>query len=307
MAHTEDMILLKDPYGGSYAHFSDAKPVDRTTAVVFVHGLLGNSVSTWWRFQTLVDEDEESRDFWRGCDLYFYHYNSFGHHVSEQSEQFRGFLRLLFPRPSLENFELAVLPEIREILAPGVPVEEPTLPERYRSLLLVGHSLGGVVIRQALVDFATTWTIRSDDHIWTEPYLKASVRLFSPAIRGFQPSGVRGFLYHYAATKPIAGAIFSSLLSLQELNKDSRRLADLQRDTERFAKESPWMTALSADLLYASSDIVFPGRYECDLPQRTQQDHDHESICKPNAKYPDPLWFAQLGLDYIRRRSASTR
>src|ERR1700730_4772735 len=118
MAHTEDMILFAEPYGGSYAHFSGANPADRTTAVVFVHGLLGNSVSTWWRFQTLIDEDEGSRDFWNRCDLYFYRYNSFGHHVSELSEQFRGFLRLIFPRPSSESFELAVLPEIREVLAP---------------------------------------------------------------------------------------------------------------------------------------------------------------------------------------------
>jgi pimeloyl-ACP methyl ester carboxylesterase len=305
MAHTDDMILLRDPYAGSYAHFSDAKPEDRTTAVIFVHGLLGNSVSTWWRFQRLIDE-EKSRDYWSRCDLYFYRYDSFGHHVSELSERFRGFLQLVFPRPSIDSFELGVLPEIREILAPGVPVEEPKLPERYTSLLLIGHSLGGVVIRQALVDFATTWTIRSEDRTWTEPYLKASVRLFSPAIRGFQPSGVRGFLYHYAATKPVVGAIFDSLASLRELNKDSQRLADLQVDTERFAKESPWMTALSADLLYASTDIVYPGRYQCDLPQRTQPGQDHESICKPHSKYPDPLWFAQLGVDYIRRRSASS-
>jgi pimeloyl-ACP methyl ester carboxylesterase len=305
MAHADDMILLAEPYGGSYAHFSEAKPADRTTAVVFVHGLLGNPVSTWWRFQKLIDEDENSRDFWSHCDLYFYRYDSFGHHVPELSEQFRGFLQLVFPTPSVNSFELAVLPEIREVLAPGAPIEEPTLPGSYTSLLLIGHSLGGVVIRQALVDFATTWSIRAEDRPWTEPYLKAGVRLFSPAIRGFQPTGVKGFLYHYAASHPIVGAISESLTSLQELKKDSQRLSDLQGYTERIAKESPWMTALKADLLYASKDIVYPGRYQCDLPERTEPDHDHESICKPNSKYPDPLWFVQLGVNY-RRSSASS-
>ena len=307
MAHTEDMILLAEPYGRSYAHLSDAKPEERTVAAVFVHGLLGDPVSTWWRFQTLVDEDERSRDFWNHCDLYFYRYDSFGHHVPELSEQLRGFLSLVFPSPSRKIFELAVLPEIREIFAPGAPFQEPTLPGSYQSLLLVGHSLGGVVIRQALVDFAAIWKIQAAERLRTEPYLKSGVRLFSPAIRGFQPTGVRGIIYHYLATHPFVGAVCESLTSLQELKKDSQRLSDLQRDTERFAKEYPWMTALSADLLYASTDVVYPGRYQCDLPQRTEPDSYHESICKPHSKYPEPLWFAQLGVNYTRSNSARSQ
>src|ERR1700683_3851427 len=149
MAHTEDMILLAKPYWGSYAHFSDAGPEERTNAVVFVHGLLGDPVSTWWRFQKLVDEENDPGGFWNRCDLYFYRYESFGHSVSELSQQLRGFLDAVFPAPSANVFELAVLPEIRQILAPDLPVQEPVLPLRYGSLFLVGHSLGGVVVRQA--------------------------------------------------------------------------------------------------------------------------------------------------------------
>jgi pimeloyl-ACP methyl ester carboxylesterase len=307
MAHTQDMILLAEPYRSSYVHFSEAKPEDRHTAVVFVHGLFGDSVSTWWRFQTLVDEDAASKDFWSHCDLYFYRYNSFGHHVSELSEQLRGFLNVIFPSPSREVFELAVLPEIRQILAPNVPFDEPTLPGNYESLFLVGHSLGGVVIRQALVDFATIWKIRASERSRAERYLKATVRLFSPAIRGFQPTGIKGFLYHYAASHPTVGAVSESLTSLQELKKDSQRLSDLQRDTERFATEYDWMTALGADLLYASTDIVYPGRYQCDLPESTEPHQDHESICKPHSKYQEPLWFVQRGVDYKRGSFARPR
>ena len=104
MGHTEGILLAK-PFGKSYALLSEAKVEDRTTAVVFVHGLLGDAVSTWWRFQTLIDEHENTKDFWSRCDLYFYQYNSFGHEVSQLSEDFRGFLKLVFPRPSVKNFE----------------------------------------------------------------------------------------------------------------------------------------------------------------------------------------------------------
>jgi hypothetical protein len=83
--------------------------------VVFVHGLLGDSVSTCWRFQRLIDEQADSRDFWNHCHLYFYRYNSFGHAVPELSEWLRDFLQLIFPSPSGGIFELAVLPEIRQL------------------------------------------------------------------------------------------------------------------------------------------------------------------------------------------------
>ena len=29
--------------------------------------------------------------------------------------------------------------------------------------------------------------------------------------------------------------------------------------------------------------------------------HDHESICKPDSHYLDPLWFVQHGIDYQRQ------
>jgi hypothetical protein len=89
----------------------------------------------------------------------------------------------------------------------------------------------------------------------TRTQRRLPVRLFSPAIRGFQPTGVKGFVYHFAASHPLVGAVYESLTSLQELKKDSQRLSDLKRDTERFADEFDWMTALTTDLLYASTDI----------------------------------------------------
>ena len=306
MAHTEDPVLLADPYGKSFVHFSEADPEERTTAIVFVHGLFGNPVTTWWEFQNLIDRDA-SQGFWSRSDVYFYQYESFGHSVSELSQRLREFLTLVFPAPSRNIFELEVLPEIREILAPGSLVLEPRLPATYSSLYLVGHSLGGVAIRQALVDFATIWKAQGPERQQVEAFLKAEVRLFSPAIRGFQPTGIRGFLYHYAANNPIIAAFYDSLKTLQELRADSVRLSELQRDTERFANEYNWMTAMVANIIYAENDIVYPGRYECDRVERTQTNHDHESACKPHPRYPEPLWFVEHGVDYERISSARPR
>jgi pimeloyl-ACP methyl ester carboxylesterase len=88
--------------------------------------------------------------------------------------------------------------------------------------VLVGHSLGGVVLRRALCDAADEWLERiSEDPSTPKPcLLEANMRLFSPASAGFRPAGLLGFLS--------AGPAW---LALNMYLRSSSAFADLQQDS----------------------------------------------------------------------------
>src|SRR5574340_57384 len=135
----------------SYALVSDSTSVD--TAVVYVHGFLGNAQSTWEQLQYCVDRipDEPFRD----VDLFFYDYPAEDNVVEVSAANLCAFLDQIFPLPPPEllcvhfsDFDWR-LQDDAEII---------TLREHhpYSRLVLVGHSLGAVVIRRLLADEALT-------------------------------------------------------------------------------------------------------------------------------------------------------
>src|SRR6266446_2593932 len=61
-------------------------------AVVFVHGFLGNSRSTWIDFQHLIDRQQDMSQLWGKCDLFFYSYVSHDQ-IKPLAEDLLSFLR----------------------------------------------------------------------------------------------------------------------------------------------------------------------------------------------------------------------
>src|SRR5213594_325579 len=97
MTACHEPVSLKD---GCFALLSSsAEPV---RAVVFVHGWGGSPVSTWSRFQEVVDKinDNEVLSWWYDADLYFYSYASRRFSIAEHGEAFLRFLDRVFPSPS---------------------------------------------------------------------------------------------------------------------------------------------------------------------------------------------------------------
>ncbi len=106
------------------------------TAIVFVHGFGGNATKTWGRFPEFIAQ-KKALDNW---DLY-----SLGYSTS-------------------------LAPDIRGCWAADPPIDslvtylrtqanEPPL-DRYKRITLVAHSMGGLVVQRALVDYRQDFTSR---------------------------------------------------------------------------------------------------------------------------------------------------
>jgi hypothetical protein len=77
-AYRHDYFELSNAAAGSIALLSEAE-VD--TAVIFVHGFLGDPLGTWAKFHDLMDDC--GHDWWHKCDVFFYRYASFEHQVAD--------------------------------------------------------------------------------------------------------------------------------------------------------------------------------------------------------------------------------
>ncbi len=95
------------------------------TAVLFVHGL-GGRKDTWGAFQELIDSDEELN-----CSPFFYEYSSAVVRVLPFVQNKYG---------NIQALSKALKTYIEHIL------------DNYEEIVLVGHSLGGLIIRQYLLD-----------------------------------------------------------------------------------------------------------------------------------------------------------
>lgn len=271
---------------------------------------MGSATATWLDFQDLIDQDSEHSEWWARCDLFFYQYPSVSNNVSVQASRFLRFLKRYFPTPDKSNLCFPS-PDLARMMkdAPlvGLPVTQ-----QYRRLVLIGHSLGGVIIRQALVDEAIAHENQDSESSGgeiapvTASCLSAAVRLFAPAIFGFRPTHFGGFCYHFMTEQPRLRRFLRPLLRAnpihEELQFGSYRLQQLRNHTEALSGKYPWMQALRAHLMFGAGEhVVYMDRYDCDPVYRIVEAQDHQSICKPHLRYRDPLEFVNHGLS----RSAS--
>src|SRR5438067_9943047 len=75
------------------------------TAVVFVHGFLGNPLKTWQSFQTLADANNAAYPWWGDTDLFFYDYPDFNQALDFTGRDFLQFLGRVYPYPDASLFE----------------------------------------------------------------------------------------------------------------------------------------------------------------------------------------------------------
>lgn len=242
--------------------------------IVFVHGFRGKATTTWQDFPS-VDADD---DWWGHSDLLFVGYNSMkdgitgvAHRLEQQLPQFYP-----FPYPPAMNLD-------------GVTPREDT-KSPYAELILVGHSLGGLIVRRAMIDAADRFL----DTGQPELLLEAQLRLFSPAIAGFRPGGALGSIH--ALKQWGALEIYLRRASAYtDLQPDSIAIAFVKQRTEELAID-PRLHALRAQILWASPDnVVDPTRYSVDTDY-SADGQDHGSVCKPREPdYPKPRYFVRHG------------
>jgi hypothetical protein len=280
-------------YRRSFALLSAANGSEVDRAIVFVHGFNGKATSTWTDFLSLVDDDKIADHWWQNADLYFfdYHWRSVFRRIGENSDRLLGFLDYLFPQPPRELFETA---------------EMSLRPEfKYKALVLVGHSEGGLLLRKIILEAA-----RRDDRLEkyvrdvrdkglgvSEPVpdglLVAQLRLFAPAIGGASLSGFLGAI----CSLPLVGSALHVSAAKEGLSNSAEPVRGAREYTNKWA-EALTMECFRAHIVWAEHDaIVEPESYQFDVAcTKRPPGTKHSSVCKPTRKYLLPLQFVEKGV-----------
>lgn len=225
------------------------------TLIVFVHGFAGDPSKTWRGFPRVIDSDKAYSD----ADALFLAYDSIRSSVRVAAEELLRTIERVYPRHQ------------------GIFGSSVDLERDYRSLVLVGHSLGGVVIRRAVA-----LSRKAPQNSPVSDLTKADLRLLAPALGGARPAGLLGVAKN-------AGALFSAVLavsgfspSYNELTGDGDSLLSLRQQTESWADREPGFDATKARVWWAARDnVVTEVEYLHDTVYPSLPGSDHTSISKP--------------------------
>lgn len=247
-----------------------------TRLVIFVHGWRGDATSSWGGFYTPPNDD-----WWQDADLVFVQYDSTAETVTATSDRIRRQIGDFFP-----------VPYKRMLVDEEGPVRA-DFDSPYDELVLVGHSLGGLVLRRALVDSMHEWRASGYRAGQRPVILEAALRLFSPASAGFQPRGLLG-AFKSAPLWWIA-EMFLTSGAYPDLQRGSVLIKQTQDWTEAYGGDGR-ASALAASILWANPErVVITDRYETDARTQTADKTTHSSVCKPSDKYTLPYRFVQKG------------
>lgn len=260
---------------GSHALVSTATA---TRLIVFVHGWRGDATATWGEFAKPPTDE-----WWGSSDLLFVDYDSTKESVVATADRIRARLKDFYPTPHEHML-------VRDGVAVRAGWNAP-----YEELIIVGHSLGGLVARRALVDALDEWRGKSFTPASRPDILDAALRLFSPASAGFLPRGALGALYA-APLWWVADMFLRRGGAYLDLQPGSATITSTKEWTEAYGVGHEHAGALAASLLWANPEkVVATERYATDAQTRTADGTHHASVCKPTAEYSLPYHFVKTG------------
>lgn len=241
-------------------------------AVVFVHGFGGEAQGTWDQFPALLPLQPQCD----GRDLFFYGYDSLVQQATVSAAEFLTFLQELGTRP------------YAGVIQPSLTDSRRADPQfQYQHITIVGHSLGAVVAREALVQEA----MEDAPGAWLG---NVSLVLFAPAHSGAQiidltneAMGALPAMFSAAA----AAGIKTYAQVLNDLKPESIALGRLQDDTKELLGKG--FSALRAKVVVIGKKdrIVSAVRFGGDPGPRIVPDKGHIGVCKPDAGYTAPLGY----------------
>lgn len=249
-----------------------------TTLVVFVHGWRGRPVESWQEFPA----GALTRDWWRHADLLFVGHRSTTETIKGIADRIRREIGNFYPVPNDAALTAGATRDFRGFQA------RPNSELPYTRLILVGHSMGGVVLRQALSD--ATRVARDEGSV--SPLLSGRLRLFSPAIGGVRLAGMLG-----RVPLLIRHLLAGSSSGYWDLQVESQTLAELRRWTEEL-HDGHENENLAADIVWANpEDVVVPTEYRCDPVSDSWDGTHHRSVCKPvRGTFERPWEFVESGI-----------
>ena len=239
---------------------------------MFVHGFNGKAVGTWRQF----DQPDASIDWWNQSDLLFVGYDSLRDSIVGVANRLRKRLPDFYPRHDLD----------------------PEAPRNYERIVVLGHSLGGLIVRRAVADSVKSWLDSGGDTISRPVLIDAVVRLFSPAISGYRLAGMPGLVKAFGGLRAVEAFLRKSSAFI-DLQPGSELLASTRSLTVGLVPQgADYAAALKPSIVWASPDnVVIESRYETDEVDDSWDDTTHTSVCKPvPLTFELPWRFVELGV-----------
>ncbi|MDX2068137.1 MAG: alpha/beta hydrolase [Haliscomenobacter sp.] len=231
------------------------------TVIIFIHGFAGKSIITWNNFPQFILPD---KDFSKS-DLIFYGYDTFGGQAGDHASELYDFLNLM-----------------EKPLGNGILPSQQNLPERaYKKIVLVAHSLGAILARQAQIlafDGGSNWL------------KKSSLILFAPAHNGAQ------ILPLMMEALPGLWSLLGLFIKyrypiLRDLDSEDDGIWKSIKDRTEQLQEIPEGEPTKAKLVvFAKGDKVVRNiPYLKDLPPKVIDGQTHMSVCKPKENFYMPV------------------
>lgn len=257
--------------------------------VVFVHGFTGKAVKTWNKFPAAGD----AREWWDEADMLFVGYQSLRDDITGVAHRLRRELPRFYPLPFADAMYVPLIgADQGEMISAGRDPDS-----RYDELYLVGHSLGGLIIRRALCDAAMEWDSATHKPDEVAPgLLDGQVRLFSPASAGMRAAGFLGTAKAIGWLKAVEPFLCRSS-AYTDLQPGSAVLTETRARTELLA-EAGGYPSLKARIVWANPDhVVITERYNSDWGDTSWDSRTHKSVCKPQPESFEQPWdFVETGL-----------
>lgn len=239
-------------------YFSFEKP---NNLIVFVHGFGGDALGTWNNFPAILLFD----DHFKNSDIIYYGYDTFNGQAGDHAAELYHFINL------------AIAPLQNKIL----PISQ-NLDERvYSRIILVAHSLGAVLARQAQL------LAYIDNKKWVN---QSEMVLYAPAHNGAEIiSLAMHSLPGLAGLLGLLGKFKYPILNDLD-SKDDGILKAIKKQTEALQNSGQGNFTKATLVVYAKGDkIVKSFQYLLDKPAEVIANTSHVSICKPTESFNIPV------------------
>jgi alpha-beta hydrolase superfamily lysophospholipase len=237
-------------------------------AVIFIHGFGGDPLATWANFHTLLPRKPE----FSAHDVFFYGYDGLWAELVSSAAIFESFLSTILANPlTIINNNLPASGKRGSSFA-------------YDHVLLVGHSLGAVIARWALLPS------KPEKKNWEG---KVSLVLFAPAHKGADvPKLALEAIDGFKFLKLLAGFLKFKSPLVGQLTKGSDELRFLEVETLKALSTGGNRHLIAKKVIIAQYEkIVSNLKFGDDPDPVAVAGKDHMSVCKPKDDFELPVTY----------------
>jgi pimeloyl-ACP methyl ester carboxylesterase len=263
MSQTHHLPVILNHGSGTQAYWA-LNPAH--TLILFVHGFRGQAVGTWTDFASLLPAEACCAE----ADILFYGYDATHSRCTVSAALLRDFMSMLDSNPKATISEAA----------PEVAANRHNFT--YERFVVVAHSLGAVVAREALLyglQERLRWAARTE------------LVLFAPAHNGANILPLLNASAILARLVPFLRLIqvFGHFTVLADLEPGCAHLEWLRQATNEALRRGASSLIARRVILGGKDNVVNPTPFGQDPAPVVFQGCDHLTVCKPGGDFMRPV------------------